>query len=134
VADVVSDSEDNNPASLNDSDSEEEVKKSKKRSKKTSKAQAHAQYVNILSQMDPKARKKLCKHFISTESADMDKSTIPVSSWYYNRLENPFIDGMTIGVANEQTNNNGVQLQLRDQVVTEESLTSELPIQNRLIR
>jgi hypothetical protein len=133
VAGVASDSEADNSASLNGSDSEEEVKKSKKRSKKDSKAQDHAQYVDILNQMDPKARKKLCKHFISSESVEMDKSTIPVSSWYYNRLERPFVDGMTVGVANEQIDNNGVQLQIRDQGVTEESLTSELQIQNTAI-
>jgi hypothetical protein len=71
VADVTSDSEDDNLASSNGSDSEGEVKKSKKRSKKTTKAQTHIQCVDILNQMDPKARKKICKHFISSESADM---------------------------------------------------------------
>jgi hypothetical protein len=81
--------------------------------------------------MDSKARKKLCKFYISSESAgmivDMDESTKPASSWHYNRLENPFIEGMTVGFASD------AQEQLSGQVVTEEILTSEIPIPNMAI-
>jgi len=68
--------------------------------------------------MDPKARKKLCKFYISSESADMDES-ISASPWHFNRLDNPFIDTMTVGFASD------AQEQLSDQVVTEEILSSE---------
>ena len=81
--------------------------------------------------MDSKARKKLCKFYISSESAgmivDMDESTKPASSWHYNRLENPFIEGMTVGFVSD------AQEQLSGQVVTEEILTSEIPIPNMVI-
>jgi hypothetical protein len=58
---------------------------------------------------------------------DMDESTKPASSWQYNRLENPFIEGMTVGFASD------AQEQLSGQVVTEEILTSEIPIPNMAI-
>jgi hypothetical protein len=84
VAEAVSDSEDDQPVTSVGSDSEEEERKSKKRKKKTAKDEAHAQCVDILNTMNPKARKKLCKYYISSESAemfaDMDGSTTPVSS------------------------------------------------------
>ncbi len=64
---------------------------------------------------------------------DKDESTSSVSQWHFNRLENPFIDGMTVGFANEQLDNSDAQKQLRDQVVTEATFTSELPIQNTVI-
>ena len=134
VVEAASDSEDDQPVTSVGSDSEEEERKSKKRMKKTPKDEAHAKCVDILNTMNPKARKKLCKYYISSESAemfaDMDASTTPVSSWHFNRLESPFVDGMTVGFANEQLDNSDALEQLKDQVVTEEILTSELPIQN----
>ena len=135
VAESASDSEGERSASSVDSDSEEERKKSGKRKKKTltdkPQLEAHAQCVDILNAMDSKARKKLCKFYISSESAgmivDMDESTKPASSWQYNRLENPFMEGMTVGFASD------AQEQLSGQVVTEENLTSEIPIPNMAI-
>ena len=77
--------------------------------------------------MDSKTRKKVCDFYISSESAEMivdkDESTSPVSPSHFNRLENPFIDGMTVGFANEQLDNSDVQEQFTDQVVTEAIFT-----------
>ena len=81
VAEAASDSEDDQSATSVGSDSEEEEKKSKKRKKKISKDEAHVQCVEIMNRMD---RKKMCKFYISSVSAetisDKNESTTSVSS------------------------------------------------------
>jgi hypothetical protein len=53
--------------------------------------------------VDPKVGKK----YSSSESADtvtssMDEPPLLTPSWHFNRLKNPFIEGMAVDFANEQ--------------------------------
>ena len=81
MTETASDSEDDQKTNSAGSDSEEEEKKSKKRKKKISKDEAHVQCVEIMNRMD---RKKMCKFYISSVSAetisDKNESTTSVSS------------------------------------------------------
>ncbi len=65
MAEAVSDSEDDQPASSDGYDSEEEEKKSMKKKKKTSKDEAHAQCVDILNGMDSRFERSGCVNSIS---------------------------------------------------------------------